>query len=42
MDNTSSEWETRRDISSFILPESEIASIISRASHAVVSWVTKI
>ena len=41
MDNTSSEWETRRDISSFILSESEIDSIINRASHAVVSWVTK-
>ena len=41
MDTTKSEWETRRDISSFVLSESEIASIISRASHAVVSWVTK-
>ena len=41
MDNASTEWETRRNISSFILPESEISSIFSRGSHAVVSWVTK-
>lgn len=41
MHNESENWEMRRNISSFVLSEVEIDSIINRASHAVVSWVTK-
>ena len=34
-------WHTRRHISSFTLEAAEIDEIVNRASHAVVSWVTK-
>jgi len=34
-------WFTRREISPFTLNETAIESILERAMHAVVSWVTK-
>ena len=34
-------WETRRNISTFVLPDEEIDQLIENSSHAVVSWVTK-
>ncbi len=41
MNNELENWEMRRNISSFVLSEEEVDAIINRASHAVVSWVTK-
>ena len=34
-------WKLRREIKSFSLTDKEVDEIISTASHAVVSWVTK-
>ena len=34
-------WKLRREIKSFSLTDEEVDEIISTASHAVVSWVTK-
>lgn len=34
-------WETRREIAPYTLDDEEVRSIIDRASHAVVSWVTR-
>jgi hypothetical protein len=34
-------WEHRREIAAYGLGDDAIADIVTRASHAVVSWVTK-
>ncbi|MGE0667000.1 MAG: pyridoxamine 5'-phosphate oxidase family protein [Sphingomonadales bacterium] len=34
-------WFARREISPFVLEDSEVDEIIGKATHAVVSWVTK-
>ena len=34
-------WFARRDISPFVLDDSAVNELIAKASHSVVSWVTK-
>ena len=34
-------WFARREISPFVLDDSAVNEVIGKASHAVVSWVTK-
>ena len=34
-------WFARREISPFVLEDSEVDEILGKATHAVVSWVTK-
>ncbi len=40
-ENPAPKWQHRREIAAYGLDDSAIDDIITRASHAVVSWVTK-
>lgn len=34
-------WFARREIAPFVLDDAEVAKVLGKATHAVVSWVTK-